>query len=228
MGLLRDAVSRVQRPTRDRRRTTSTIRKLAPRVHRFSLHMAHPCSHLQSVRPLQLYLVILGCLFIILQLFHTHASLCVSYSDHQTNSTPYSVRNTDTLQTYLSTASSSRIPLLTLWTASYCPSCRTVAPLIRSLVEEEGGVGLAEIEFDAPDIMAGEPNPAMTYMITSLPTLLSFDAGEAQTATKLTDVRSLSDRQFLVEWIRNEARRHGGRGGGGGGGGSLFGGLFGR
>jgi hypothetical protein len=69
----------------------------------------------------------------------------------------------------------------------------------------------------------------MTYMITSIPTLLSFDAGEAQTATKITDGRQLADRQFLIQWIQNEARRHGGRGGGGDGGpgSSVFGGLFG-
>lgn len=131
-------------------------------------------------------------------------------------------------------SSSSRTPLLTLWTASWCPTCRTVGPLLRSLVESgvgeaEGGVGLAEVEFDAPDLMtasAGADNIALTYMITSVPTLLSFDAGEAQTATKVTDGRQLANRQFLEEWIRTEARRHGGRGGGGGGGGSIFGGLF--
>jgi len=67
----------------------------------------------------------------------------------------------------------------------------------------------------------------MTYMITSIPTLLSFDGGEAQTATKLSDARKLADREFLKEWIRTEARRHGGRGGGGGGS-SIFGGLFGK
>lgn len=76
---------------------------------------------------------------------------------------------------------------------------------------------------------AGGQQLAMAYMITSVPTLLSFDAGEAQTATKLTDARKMADRQFLVEWICREARRQGGRGGGGGGGGggALFGGLFG-
>ena len=76
---------------------------------------------------------------------------------------------------------------------------------------------------------SGADGPAMTYMITALPTLLSFDAGEAQTATRVTDARSLADRRFLDEWIRNEARRRGGRGGGGGGGAAsaVFGGLFG-
>ncbi|KAF5667967.1 thioredoxin M chloroplastic [Fusarium heterosporum] len=106
-------------------------------------------------------------------------------------------------------------------------------PLLRDLVEsgvgeEEGGVSLVTVEFDSPDIMSGNPNLAMTYMITSIPTLLSFDAGEAQTMTKLSDARKLADREFLKEWIRTEARRHGGRGGGGGGGSSLFGGLFGK
>ncbi|UNI24378.1 hypothetical protein JDV02_010129 [Purpureocillium takamizusanense] len=145
------------------------------------------------------------------------------------------IRNPDSFFTHLSLSSSARTPLLTLWTASWCPTCRTVLPLLTSLVESgvgqaEGGVLLAPVEFDSPDIMAvsGADNLAMTYMITSVPTLLSFDAGEVQAATRVTDGRKLADRQFLEEWIRNEARRHGGRGGGGGGVGAAFGGLFGR
>ncbi|KAH7304925.1 hypothetical protein B0I35DRAFT_484119 [Stachybotrys elegans] len=142
------------------------------------------------------------------------------------------IRNPDSFFTHLSLSSSSRTPLLTLWTASWCSNCKAVAPLVRSLVESgvgeaEGGVGLAFVEFDSPDIMSGTPNLALTYMINSLPTLLSFDAGEAQTETKVADARKLADREFLVEWIRTEARRHGGRGGGSSGA-PLFGGLFGR
>jgi hypothetical protein len=71
----------------------------------------------------------------------------------------------------------------------------------------------------------------LTYMINSIPTLLSFDAQEAQVETKITDGRRLSDRKFLEEWIRSEAKRHGGRGGGGGGSGAnplnIFKALFG-
>jgi hypothetical protein len=69
----------------------------------------------------------------------------------------------------------------------------------------------------------------LTYMINSIPTLLSFDAQEAQVETKITDGRRLSDRKFLEEWIRSEAKRHGGRGGGGSGGNPLniFRALFG-
>ncbi|KAF3768477.1 hypothetical protein M406DRAFT_336926 [Cryphonectria parasitica EP155] len=140
-----------------------------------------------------------------------------------------SIRDHDQFLTYLQLSSSSRRPLLTLWTTSWCPTCRIVSPLLKELVESgtgaaEGGVTYAEVEFDAPDVMAA--GLGLTYMITSVPTLLSFDAGEAQVETKVADGNKLRDRKFLEEWIRTEARRHGGRGGGGGGG-SLFGGLFG-
>lgn len=103
--------------------------------------------------------------------------------------------------------------------------------MLHSLIESgvgeaEGGVGYCTVEFDSPDIMSA--GFGMTYMITSIPTLLSFDAQEAQVQTKIHDARKLSDRQFLEEWIRNEARRQGNRGGGGdGSSGGSFGGLFG-
>lgn len=94
--------------------------------------------------------------------------------------------------------------------------------------EEEGGVSLAEIEYDSMDIM--DSGLGLTYMISSMPTLLSFDRGEPQLATKATDPKLLKDREWLKEWIRTEARRRG-RGGGGGSlsnNPSLFGGLFGN
>lgn len=68
----------------------------------------------------------------------------------------------------------------------------------------------------------------MTYMITTMPTLLSFDRGEAQTETKLVDPRKFRDTEFMKEWIRNEARRGGGGSAGfPPSGNGLFGGLFG-
>ncbi|ORY67723.1 uncharacterized protein BCR38DRAFT_456398 [Pseudomassariella vexata] len=144
------------------------------------------------------------------------------------------VRRPDELQSYLLLSASTRKPLITLWTASYCPTCRVVEPLVQEVIESgigeaEGGVNYCIVEYDSPDIMAD--GMGMTYMISSMPTLLSFDAQEAQTATKITDARKLGDREFLQEWIRTEARRGGNRGGGGGGGGvggmGLLGGLFG-
>ncbi|KAI0838109.1 hypothetical protein F5Y06DRAFT_269967 [Hypoxylon sp. FL0890] len=139
-----------------------------------------------------------------------------------------SVRRPDDFHTYQLLSSSSRTPLITLWTTSWCATCHVVAPLIKSIVESgvgapEGGVGYCEIQFDAPDIMSG--GLSTEYMITSIPTLLSFDAGEAQVRTKITDGRRMADRSFMEDWIRNEARRHGDRGGGGGP--VILGGLFG-
>ncbi|KAK8073888.1 hypothetical protein PG994_004787 [Apiospora phragmitis] len=150
---------------------------------------------------------------------------------HNTRNQIYdTVRNAAAFQTYLQLSSSSRTPLLTLWTTSWCRTCRVVKPLLQDMVrsgvgEAEGGVGLVEVEVDSPDIMA--ENLGLTYMINSIPTLLSFDAGEAMTQTKVVDGKRLRDRAWLEEWIRTEARRHGGRGGGGGGPGALLGGLFG-
>ncbi|KAJ9155154.1 hypothetical protein NKR23_g1600 [Pleurostoma richardsiae] len=167
--------------------------------------------------------------------FRTRATFSTSRNLRVENQIFASIRNPDQFHTYLLLSSSSRVPLLTLWTTSWCPTCRVVAPLLRSLIADarvgqaEGGVAYCEVEYDAPDVMAA--GLGLTYMINSVPTLLSFDAGEAQVATKVADGNNLKDRRFLEEWIRTEARRHGGRGGGGGGGGgdggSIFGGLFG-
>jgi thiol-disulfide isomerase/thioredoxin len=141
-----------------------------------------------------------------------------------------SIRRPDDFSSYLLLSISSRTPLLTFWTASYCNTCRTVSPILEELIssgvgEEEGGVSFAEIEYDSPDIM--DSGLGMTYMITSMPTLLSFDRGEAQTGTKVTDHKLMKDREWLKEWIRTEARRGGNGGAGGNVGGGLFGGLFG-
>lgn len=55
-------------------------------------------------------------------------------------------------------SATNRTPLITLWTASWCPSCKIVAPLIQELIErdgigeQEGGVGFAEVQIDVPTI----------------------------------------------------------------------------
>lgn len=140
-----------------------------------------------------------------------------------------SVRRPDDFSTYLLLSTSARAPLLTFWTASSCNTCKQVSPILQELIsagvgEDEGGVAFCEIEYDSPDILGSELG--MTYLITSMPTLLSFDRGEAQFQTQVTDPKQMKDREWLREWIRTEARRQG-RGGGGGGGG-FFGGLFGN
>ncbi|KAK3311442.1 uncharacterized protein B0T15DRAFT_75666 [Chaetomium strumarium] len=168
-------------------------------------------------------------------IIHSQPVSCLRFSTSRqvriSNQTHSPVRNLDQFHTYQLLSSSSRTPLLTLWTTSWCSTCRVVAPLIQELIESgvgeaEGGVGYCTVEYDAPDVMAA--GLGLTYMVNSVPTLLSFDAGEAQVETKVTDGRRLADRKFLEEWIRNEARRHGNRGGGGHAGPNLLGRLFGR
>ncbi|KAI9837129.1 MAG: hypothetical protein M1837_003125 [Sclerophora amabilis] len=157
------------------------------------------------------------------------------------------IRNPSDLSTLLLLSSSSGIPLITLWTASWCPSCRVVSPLLRQLVDAPGAggedrldgsgggdvdgggaresglpVSYVEVELDAPEI----GDLGMRYMITSIPTLLAFSRGEAQMETRVTAVTDLKDRGFIQRWIDREAKRKG-MGGAGGGGGGLFGGLFG-
>ncbi|KAI0848233.1 hypothetical protein F5Y00DRAFT_239502, partial [Daldinia vernicosa] len=133
-------------------------------------------------------------------------ALSMSHRLNAANQIYSSVRQPDNFQTYQLLSSSSRTPLITLWTTSWCSTCRVVAPLIKSVIESgvgeaEGGVGYCEVEYDAPDIMSS--SLGMDFMVTSIPTLLSFDAGEAQISTKVTDGRKLADRAFLEEWIRN-------------------------
>ncbi|PNP48698.1 hypothetical protein TGAM01_v201867 [Trichoderma gamsii] len=142
-----------------------------------------------------------------------------------------SIRTPASFNSQLSLSTSLGIPLLTLWSTAWCPSCRTIEPLLRSLVssgvgEQEGGVLFAPVQFDTPEMMSTPMPLASRYSITSTPTLLSFDAGEARPSTKVMDARKLADRQFLIDWIRNEAKRHESGGGGGGGGAASFGGLF--
>lgn len=137
-----------------------------------------------------------------------------------------SVRHPTDFSNLLLISASTRRPLITLWTASWCPSCKTVAPHISSLIsdgagEATGGVGYAEVEVDAATI----GDLPMTYRITSMPTLLAFDRGEAQFETRVTSVEDIKDVGFVKEWIEREAGR-GGEGGAGGGK-SLLGRWFG-
>lgn len=141
----------------------------------------------------------------------------------------YSVRNPEEFSSLLILSSTNRTPLITLWTASWCSSCRTIKPLLLSLIEDqsigeqEGGVGYAEVEIDSPTI-----GPlASQYFVNTIPTLLSFRAQEAVLEEKVVSVDEMKDREFMRMWIENEARRGGDRGGGGGISTGLFGGLFG-
>ncbi|KAF2645957.1 hypothetical protein P280DRAFT_418218 [Massarina eburnea CBS 473.64] len=137
------------------------------------------------------------------------------------------IRQPNDLHTLTLLSATNNRPLITLWSASWCSTCQTVKPLVKGLIEDErvgeaeGGLAFAEVELDSTLI----GDLGVKYMITSMPTLLAFSRQEAQFDTKLVKPELMKNKEFLREWLLNEARR-GGRAGGGGG--SLFGGLFGR
>jgi len=87
-----------------------------------------------------------------------------------TNWSTRSVRNQDEIDSMLLLSATNRTPLITLWTASWCPSCKVVAPVIRELIErdgigeKEGGVSYAEVEIDSPTL----GDLAMRYIVRLL------------------------------------------------------------
>lgn len=141
---------------------------------------------------------------------------------------PNRIRREDELQTLTLMSASSRIPLITLWMATWCQTCKVVSPLVQELIEKDGvgedhgGVSFVEVEMDSPDL-GGLAGIGMRYGINSIPTLLAFDRQEPQLETKVYKLDELKNKEFLTKWIEKEAARHGE----GGSGGRFFG-LFGR
>ncbi|CAI6342113.1 unnamed protein product [Periconia digitata] len=138
-----------------------------------------------------------------------------------------SIRQPSDLHTLTLLSATSNRPLITLWSASWCSTCKAVKPLVKDLIEHErvgepeGGLAFAEVELDSTLI----GDLGLKYMITSMPTLLAFSRQEAQMDTKLVKPDLMKNREFLRNWLLHEAKR-GGRAGGGGS--SLLGGWFGR
>jgi hypothetical protein len=128
-----------------------------------------------------------------------------------------SIRIPPTFHDYLRSCSASNTLLLTLFTTSACASCRTVTPLLTSLVRERTpspvdrftSIAFSEAELDSPD----ESNGRMTdigieYGVASIPTLVGFGGRRAERVTdRIVDKGDPHDT-------------------GGGSGGGLFGKLF--
>ncbi|KAF1348741.1 hypothetical protein BDV97DRAFT_269968, partial [Delphinella strobiligena] len=127
-----------------------------------------------------------------------------------------SVRTEEEFENLNLLSASSRVPLITLWTASWCPSCKVVSPLVQQLIKDGvgedvgNGVSFVEVELDSPTI----GGLMMRYGITSMPTLLAFDRQEPQLDTRVSNVEDMKSKKFLTEWIEREAKRAGSGGGG--------------
>ncbi|KAF7926483.1 hypothetical protein EAE99_005678 [Botrytis elliptica] len=120
------------------------------------------------------------------------------------------VRYPPDLATYISLSTSSSKPLLTLWTTSYCSTCKSISPLLHQILEagvgeQEGGVLFAEVEYDAPDVMS--EGLGMRYMVRSVPSLVGFWRGEVMGGEgegERLGSREIQDlgREGLEEWVR--------------------------
>lgn len=70
----------------------------------------------------------------------------------------FSIRTAEEFDSILLLSASNRTALITFWKASWCSSCRVIAPLIKDAIEretigeKEGGIGYAEVEIDSPTI----------------------------------------------------------------------------
>lgn len=147
------------------------------------------------------------------KLFKSTRDITTSSRNQAKNQIYDAVRRPSDFHTYHLLSASSRVPLLTLWTTSWCPTCRVVSPVIHGLVESgvgeaEGGVGFCTVEYDAPDIM--KEGLGHEYVISSVPTLMAFDEVGPRMSTRIMDPEKMTDEKFLEAWIREEARRIGG------------------
>lgn len=110
------------------------------------------------------------------------------------------VRSEDELYTLLMLSTSRRLPLITFWSASWCPSCHAIRPLVRDLVDQQAKSGLllgfAEVEID----LATTSSLASRYSINSIPTILAFHKGSALD-NRIVDARRAKDRGYLASWL---------------------------
>ncbi|MCW2871154.1 thioredoxin [Actinacidiphila oryziradicis] len=67
----------------------------------------------------------------------------------------------------------SDVPVLVDFTASWCPPCRMIAPVLEAVAEEQAGrLKVVQLDVDA------DPATAAAYGVLSMPTLMVFRAGE--------------------------------------------------
>jgi thiol-disulfide isomerase/thioredoxin len=144
-----------------------------------------------------------------------------------------------TFHDYLRLVSANNTLLFALFTTSACAPCRIITPLLTELVNNRSpapddkfsALALTEVELDSPDTSNGMMmDLGVEWGVNSIPTLIGFGGRRADRITeRLDDVKVMSDRARISDWV-DEAMRKGdpfGTQTGGGGGGGLLSRLFG-
>lgn len=138
---------------------------------------------------------------------------------------------------HLRLASSSNTLLLLLFTTSSCLPCRTISPLLQSLVttrsqgpaDQFSAVAFAEVELDSPDRGNGAvADLGFEYGISSIPSLVGFGGRRAERVTeRVVDIKMMTSRDRMKAWI-DEWMEKGDPFGTDSGGGSSTGSIFGK
>lgn len=107
--------------------------------------------------------------------------------------------------------------MLTLFTTSSCTPCRTITPLLKSLVETRlptpedkySHLAFAELELDSPDMSNGKMlDLGVEYGVSSMPTLIGFGGRRAERVTeRIVDTRMLCDQRAVAKWIDEEMKK---------------------
>ncbi|KIW85187.1 hypothetical protein Z517_00577 [Fonsecaea pedrosoi CBS 271.37] len=107
--------------------------------------------------------------------------------------------------------------MLALFTTSTCTPCRTITPLLRSLVETRSpspedkysSLAFAEVELDSPDMSNGNMmDLGVEYGVRSMPTLMGFGGRRAERVTdRLVDTRMMGDEKAMAKWIDDEMKK---------------------
>lgn len=130
-----------------------------------------------------------------------------------------SIRTPLALQDALRLVGATNTLLVTYWTSPACGPCHTIIPLLRSVISNRlpspldnfPKVALAELDLSSADTggdagFATMANLGVEYGVANIPTLMSIEPrrSERRLGTKVTDVKALSDKKFLEDWLHKE------------------------
>lgn len=125
-----------------------------------------------------------------------------------------SIRTPPTFHDYLRSSSANNTLFLALFTSSACTPCRTITPLLKSIIESRSPkpadsysrLAFAEVELDSPDTSNGSIYEiGMIYGINNLPTLVGFGGRRAERVTeRIVDTKMMGDKRRMEGWIDEE------------------------